>query len=236
MGKSDGGSSGGSGGGGDDVTQIKLVTIGDSGVGKSWLLLRWATESDKFTKTHSMFTVGIDFKMKTVDIDEKKVKVQVWDTAGQERFRTITTSYYRSSQGILLVYDITDKNTFQNVRSWMSNIMQHADADVNKILIGNKCDLHLRRAVTYAEGEALAKEYKIPFYETSAMTDVNVDQAFMHIARAVKERIETEGTEDDAGAAGGGSSGGGAGKKSKNKKGRKIKADDEKPKKKGGCC
>jgi len=219
----------------DDVTQIKLVTIGDSGVGKSWLLLRWATESDKFTKTHSMFTVGIDFKMKTVDIDGKKVKVQVWDTAGQERFRTITTSYYRSSQGILLVYDITDKNTFQNVRSWMSNIMQHADADVNKILIGNKCDLHLRRAVTYAEGEALAKEYKIPFYETSAMTDVNVDQAFMHIARAVKERIETEGADDDAGAGGGGG-GGGAGKKSKTKKGRKIKAEDEKPKKKGGCC
>ena len=206
------------------------MTIGDSGVGKSWLLLRWATENDKFTKTHSMFTVGIDFKMKSVEMDEKKVKVQVWDTAGQERFRTITTSYYRSSQGILLVYDITDKNTFQNIRSWMAQITQHADSNVNKILIGNKCDLHLRRAVTYAEGEALAREYKIPFFETSAMTDINVDQAFMQIAREVKDRIENEDpTEEDKS----------TGKKKTNKKGRKLKAEDDTPKLKkkgGGCC
>ena len=110
----------------DDALQLKLVTIGDSGVGKSWLLLRWATESDKFTKTHSMFTVGIDFKMKNVELDDKKVKIQVWDTAGQERFRTITTSYYRSSQGILLVYDITDVKSFQSIRSWISQILLHA--------------------------------------------------------------------------------------------------------------
>ena len=129
----------------DDSLQLKLVTIGDSGVGKSWLLLRWATESDKFTKTHSMFTVGIDFKMKNIELDDKKVKVQVWDTAGQERFRTITTSYYRSSQGILLVYDITDVKSFQSIRSWISQILLHADLNVNKILIGNKCDLQQRR-------------------------------------------------------------------------------------------
>ena len=90
----------------------------------------------------------IDFKMKNVEIDGQKVKVQVWDTAGQERFRTITTSYYRSSQGILLVYDITDRNTFQNIRTWMQQINQHADVSVNKILIGNKCDLHRRRVST----------------------------------------------------------------------------------------
>lgn len=128
--------------------QLKLVTIGDSGVGKSWLLLRWATESDKFIKTHSMFTVGIDFKMKNVEIDDQKVKIQVWDTAGQERFRTITTSYYRSSQGILLVYDITDVKSFQSIRSWISQILLHADINVNKILIGNKCDLQQKRVST----------------------------------------------------------------------------------------
>lgn len=135
--------------GDNDVLQLKLVTIGDSGVGKSWLLLRWATESDKFTKTHSMFTVGIDFKMKNVELDEKKVKIQVWDTAGQERFRTITTSYYRSSQGILLVYDITDTKSFQSIRSWLQQIAIHADVNVNKMLIGNKCDLQMKRVSVY---------------------------------------------------------------------------------------
>lgn len=112
-----------------------------------------------------MPTIGIDFKMKSVMIDGKKVKVQVvshlmylflvnlfdlfdifqWDTAGQERFRTITTSYYRNSQGILLVYDITDKNSFNNIRQWISQIQLHADVNVNKILIGNKCDLVSQR-------------------------------------------------------------------------------------------
>eukprot|EP01031_Cornospumella_fuschlensis_P030365 gene30364-36689_t len=173
----------------DDGTHIKLLTIGDSGVGKSWLLLRWSGETNKLVKNSSMPTIGIDFKMKSIMLDGKKLKVQVWDTAGQERFRTITTSYYRNSQGILLVYDITDRNTFNNIRNWVAQINLHADVNINKILIGNKCDLIKQRSVTYEEGEALAREYNISFFETSAVNDINVDEAFMRIIKDVHTRL-----------------------------------------------
>ena len=98
---------------------VKLLLIGDSGVGKSCLLLRYS--DDKFNTSH-ITTIGIDFKIKTVDLDQKKVKMQIWDTAGQERFRTITAAYYRGAHGVLLVYDVTDEGSFENVRNWMRNI------------------------------------------------------------------------------------------------------------------
>ena len=117
-----------------------------SGVGKTWLLLRWSGADGKLSKySSSMPTIGIDFKMKTAVINGKRVKVQVWDTAGQERFRTITTSYYRHCQGIILVYDITDGVSFASIRSWLAQIKQHADSKVNKILVGNKADLEDQR-------------------------------------------------------------------------------------------
>jgi small GTP-binding protein len=178
---------------GDESMQIKLLTIGDSNVGKSWLLLRWAEPPGKFNpkSTTAMPTIGIDFKNKDVQIDGKRVKLQIWDTAGQERFRTITTSYYRNSHGILLVYDITDRNSFTNMRNWISQIQLNADINVNKILIGNKCDLQQLRQVTFEEGESLAREFKMPFMETSAMNDINVERAFMLIATETKIRMET---------------------------------------------
>eukprot|EP01039_Chlorochromonas_danica_P009481 gene9481-10472_t len=179
----------------DDGSQIKLLTIGDSGVGKSWLLLQWSGETSRLVKgASSLPTIGIDFKMKSVMVDGKRLKVQVWDTAGQERFRTITTSYYRNSQGILLVYDITDRNTFNNIRNWVSQIQLHADVNVNKILIGNKCDLTRQRVVTFEEGENLAKEFGIPFFETSAMNNINVDDAFLRITKDVHSRMLSGGT------------------------------------------
>jgi len=111
--------------------QIKLLMIGDSAVGKTSLLLRYA--NDTFSSTF-ITTIGIDFKIKTVHLSGKKVKLQIWDTAGQEQFRTITRSYFRGAQGIVLVYDITDRRTFNSVRSWMAQITDHADQQVNKVL------------------------------------------------------------------------------------------------------
>jgi len=117
---------------------IKLLLIGDSGVGKSCLLLRYS--DDSFTSSF-ITTIGIDFKIKSISIGDSKVKLQIWDTAGQERFRTITTAYYRGAMGILLVYDISDESSFSNVRNWMRQIEQNAAENVNRILIGNKSDV-----------------------------------------------------------------------------------------------
>ena len=119
--------------------------------------------------------------------------MQIWDTAGQERFRTITTSYFRGAQGILLVYDVTDRQTFTSIRNWVAQIQMHADVNVNKILIGNKCDMADQRVVTTAEGEALAKEYNIQFFETSAKQDINVEKSFITIATEVKDRMMVDG-------------------------------------------
>ncbi|GAB5371899.1 hypothetical protein AAMO2058_001619700 [Amorphochlora amoebiformis] len=158
---------------------IKLLLIGDSGVGKSCLLLRFS--DDSFTS--SFITI------KTIEIDGKRIKLQIWDTAGQERFRTITTAYYRGAMGILLIYDVTDENSFQNIRTWIRNIEQHASEDVDKILIGNKCDMTDARAVDTDRGYGLAKEYGIKFFETSAKKDQNVTEAFMSISADIKKRL-----------------------------------------------
>lgn len=122
-------------------------------------------------------------------MDGKRIKLQIWDTAGQERFRTITTSYFRGAQGILLVYDVTERQTFLSIRNWVQQIQMHADVNVNKILIGNKADLKENRVVSTEEGEALAKEFNIKFFETSARQDLNVDTAFEKIATDVKDRL-----------------------------------------------
>merc|ERR1711977_436022 len=164
---------------------IKLLLIGDSGVGKSCLLCRY---SDDVFNSNFITTIGIDFKIRTIELDGAKIKLQIWDTAGQERFRTITQAYYRGAMGILLVYDVTDDKSFNNIRTWMRNIEQHANEQVVKILLGNKCDMPDKKMVTYEQGEQLAKEFDINFFETSAKTNENVEEAFTAIARAIKNR------------------------------------------------
>eukprot|EP01132_Coremiostelium_polycephalum_P002874 gene2874-3572_t len=149
---------------------FKLLLIGDSGVGKSCLLLRFAddTYSESF-----LSTIGVDF----------------WDTAGQERFRTITSSYYRGAHGIIVVYDVTDKSTFDNVRQWLQEIDRFACENVNKLLVGNKSDLTAKKVVDYNTAKAFADSLQIPFLETSAKQSTNVEQAFMTMATEIKNRL-----------------------------------------------
>ncbi|GMH12305.1 hypothetical protein Nepgr_014146 [Nepenthes gracilis] len=165
---------------------IKLLLIGDSGVGKSCLLLRF---SDGSFTTSFITTIGIDFKIRTIELDGKRIKLQIWDTAGQERFRTITTAYYRGAMGILLVYDVTDESSFNNIRNWIRNIEQHASDNVNKILVGNKADMdESKRVVPTSKGKALADEYGIKFLKR-AKTNLNVEEVFFSIAKDIKQRL-----------------------------------------------
>ncbi|KAM6139244.1 ras-related protein Rab-10 isoform 2-T2 [Phoenicopterus ruber ruber] len=129
---------------------FKLLLIGDSGVGKTCVLFRF---SDDAFNTTFISTIGIDFKIKTVELQGKKIKLQIWDTAGQERFHTITTSYYRGAMGIMLVYDITNAKSFENISKWLRNIDEHANEDVERMLLGNKCDMEDKRVVPKAKGE-----------------------------------------------------------------------------------
>eukprot|EP00611_Tribonema_gayanum_P002355 TRINITY_DN11722_c0_g2_i1.p1 TRINITY_DN11722_c0_g2~~TRINITY_DN11722_c0_g2_i1.p1 ORF type:complete len:197 (+),score=72.48 TRINITY_DN11722_c0_g2_i1:202-792(+) len=176
---------------------FKLLLIGDSGVGKSCLLLRFA--DDTYTESY-ISTIGVDFKIRTIELDSKTIKLQIWDTAGQERFRTITSSYYRGAHGIIVVYDVTDRDSFQNVKQWLHEIDRYACENVNKLLVGNKSDLEAKRAVTTEEAKEFADSLGIEFLETSAKNATNVDSAFMTMSAAIKGRMKTQPT---AGAKGG---------------------------------
>ncbi|MEQ2262928.1 Ras- protein Rab-8B, partial [Xenotaenia resolanae] len=144
----------------------------------------------------------IDFKIRTVELDGKKIKLQIWDTAGQERFRTITTAYYRGAMGIMLVYDITNEKSFDNIRNWIRNIEEHASADVEKMMLGNKCDMNDKRQVSKERGEKLAIDYGIKFLETSAKSSINVEEGFLTLARDIMSRLSRK--MNDSGPAGGG--------------------------------
>jgi len=175
---------------------VKLLLIGDSGAGKTSLLLRFS--DDKFENS-LITTIGIDFKIRTLTIDGHKIKVQIWDTAGQERFHTLTTAYYRGAHGILLVYDITSRKTFAHVGLWLSYIRKYADKNTALILIGNKCDLLNKREVPTSEGELKAEKSDCKFYETSAKTDININKAFSQLVKNCyknsKSNVETNNIE-----------------------------------------
>lgn len=164
---------------------MKLLLVGDSGVGKSCLLLRFV--EDKFN--HSFITtIGIDFKIRTIESKGKRIKLQVWDTAGQERFRTITTAYYRGAMGIVLIYDVTDSRTFENTENWYQTVTQHANEDAQIFLVGNKADDDVNRQVSKEQGQELATRLKIPFLEASAKSNENVDAIFYELAGIIQDR------------------------------------------------
>jgi len=165
---------------------FKLLLIGDSGVGKSCLLLRFA--DDTYTESY-ISTIGVDFKIRTIDLDGKTIKLQIWDTAGQERFRTITSSYYRGAHGIIVVYDITDAQTFASVKQWLSEIDRFACENVNRLLVGNKSDLKEKRKVETAQAKEFADSLGIPFIETSAKCASNVEDAFITMASEIKKKM-----------------------------------------------
>ena len=211
-------SGGGDKSGGHYDFLIKLLLIGDTAVGKSAILTRFA--DDSFTQSF-ITTIGIDFKIRTITVDGKRMKLQIWDTAGQERFKTITTAYYRGAMGILLVYDVTNESSFANINTWMSAIRQHASDSVNKVLLGNKADtsgpLVQKRSVATARGQALADQHGIRFFETSAKNGINIEEAFSTIARDIKKRLlDGGGGGAGAGAGGGKGSGGGLGSRDVN--------------------
>ncbi|MBQ5154065.1 GTP-binding protein, partial [Macrococcus caseolyticus] len=170
---------------------FKLLLIGDSGVGKSCLLLRFADNS--YTDSY-ISTIGVDFKIRTVDIEGKTIKLQIWDTAGQERFRTITSSYYRGSHGIIVVYDVTDMDSFNNVKQWFQEIDRYATEGVTKLLVGNKSDLTAKKVVEYNTAKEFADSMGIQFIEASAKDSTNVEQAFLAMARQIKERMPSSGS------------------------------------------
>ncbi|MEE6515968.1 hypothetical protein FKM82_025132 [Ascaphus truei] len=137
---------------------FKLLLIGDSGVGKSCLLLRFA--DDTYTDSY-ISTIGVDFKIRTVELEGKTIKLQIWDTAGQERFRTITSSYYRGAHGIIIVYDVTDQESFSNVQQWLEEIQRYASDNVDKLLVGNKSDLSNKKVVEYTAAKVRAAVYML---------------------------------------------------------------------------
>ena len=190
---------------------FKLLVVGESGVGKTCMLLRFADDSfeDNF-----LSTIGVDFKVKEIVVDNQKVKLQIWDSAGQERFRNITASYYRNSSAIIIVYDITNHESFNKVSEWIEEVRGFVP-NSPLLLVGNKCDLEEKRQVTYEEGEEFAKKNNIMFLETSAKTRHNIDATFQEIARQLIKD---------------------AANKPKFETANKINIDSKSNKQKGKCC
>merc|ERR1711988_1345823 len=166
---------------------FKYIIIGDTGVGKSCLLLQFTDK--RFQPVHDL-TIGVEFGARMITIDSRQIKLQIWDTAGQESFRSITRSYYRGAAGALLVYDITRRETFNHLTSWLDDARQHSNSNMTIMLIGNKSDLEHRRAVSTEEGQAFANQHGLIFLETSAKTASNVEEAFINTAKKIYDKIQ----------------------------------------------
>jgi len=175
---------------------FKLVLIGDSGVGKSCLLLRFA--DDAFTESY-ISTIGVDFRFRTVKVEKKTVKLQIWDTAGQERFRTITSAYYRGADGIIMVYDVTNQESFDHVNDWLSEVNRYASEGTCKLLVGNKSD-KADKVVPTDKARSFADGLNIQFLETSAKNASNVEEAFLTMTAELIKMRETRGAGGQANA------------------------------------
>eukprot|EP00403_Amphidinium_massartii_P008143 CAMPEP_0178422752 /NCGR_PEP_ID=MMETSP0689_2-20121128/27336_1 /TAXON_ID=160604 /ORGANISM="Amphidinium massartii, Strain CS-259" /LENGTH=201 /DNA_ID=CAMNT_0020044327 /DNA_START=56 /DNA_END=658 /DNA_ORIENTATION=- len=164
---------------------FKLLLIGDSAVGKSSLLLRYA--DGVYLPGSYVATVGVDFKIKNIELDSWRLKLQLWDTAGQERFRTLSQGFYRGAHGVVVVYDVTDRASFSNAVHWLEEITKYSSDRMPRLLVGNKRDLTSKRVVAYEEGSELAAECGIHFFETSARDATNVEAAFLHLVSTISQ-------------------------------------------------
>ena len=165
---------------------LKVLLVGDSGVGKTSILASF-TEDGAFSNSFTP-TFGIDFRVRTLEVEGRRVKLQLWDTAGQERFQGITSCYYRGASAVLIVYDITQAATFANLARWVRSVEELASPGVRVVLVGNKADAAARRQVTREEGEGRARRGGMAFMETSARSGANIQEVFHRLAEAVLEQ------------------------------------------------
>ena len=168
---------------------FKLIIVGDTNVGKTNIMSKYI--KDQFNIT-SKSTIGVEFGTKILEIDNKKVKAQIWDTAGQERYKSITSAYYKGAKGAFIVYDITNKSTFESVDKWIKDLNSYGDKNLTMLLIGNKSDLEDKRIINKEEGEEKAKSFELGFIETSAYNGDNIDQAFDIMLKEVLKRYIVE--------------------------------------------
>ena len=166
---------------------FKYIIIGDAAVGKSNLLLRYA--HGQF-KPEYQLTIGVEFGAKNVQIRGKTYRIQIWDTAGQENFRSITRAYYKNSVCALVVYDISSRDSFNNVTSWIEDCKNQSPKTIFMVLVGNKCDLEDKRQVSYEEGKELADKNELLFFESSAKDGINVEEIFVNSANEIAKKIE----------------------------------------------
>ncbi|XP_046982510.1 ras-related protein Rab-8A [Schistocerca americana] len=171
----------------DFAATYKVLVLGDSNVGKTCIVHRYCDE--RYYDVY-IATIGLDFKQKIINLDGTPIKLQIWDTAGQERFRTLTTAYYRGAMGILLMYDVTSMESFNHLSYWLRNIQENASPDVVKVLAGNKCDAVAERAVDAERGQKIAENFDMPFFEVSCKQNINIEEAFLTLARRIREQRE----------------------------------------------
>ena len=169
----------------DEPPLYKILLLGDSTVGKTCFLLRYT--DDTFLDLH-MATIGLDYRLKTMILDDHRiVKVQLWDTAGQDKFRAITRNYYKGARGIILIYDVTNIKSFENIKKWINEIKEEISEKVTIVLIGNKIDNEGERKISKDQGEKLASEYGVQFFETSAKTGQGINESVFYLVQKIVE-------------------------------------------------